>query len=324
MKSRRTRKAIVGKAMSSINRKLHDVRVLAVIITVVLSILIAIILGTLLGKKADESSQNPGGDIGLIDPDGTSDPEGSETEAPEIPNVIKKAKDITADFSEVSDFDSDYKSSYSALSLTLRNPDGSLEYNSAVAEKYGFDRNGYSDLSKIVSLAESKNKYLSVCFYLAPCEDMSESERLVYRAYELALIEELSAAGVDDILIFGLDLSEKAIDMSVLFVSEAQRLVEKTYIGVASSYRDVDRDEFSYSISKIYEEADYIAIDYSEFAEDEEGFYMALAHSVYYHTRYYARALFTEKSTAVFASQKALLAENGIKNYQIIYRTAAG
>ena len=151
----------------------------------------------------------------------------------------------------------------SDLSFCIRDAEGKLSYNSAVAASVGIvqEECGY-DLFEEMAYVHALGGYACAYVYADSfkCED--EYLREVYKAYEIALIREAAECGVDDVLILGLDVTTANIAEVEKYVSEAAKAAGKAPLGVA-----VSRELLAltgndvYLSSRISAVCDYLALD---------------------------------------------------------------
>lgn len=149
------------------------------------------------------------------------------------------------------------------LSLCLRYEDGSIAYNSEIGGQMGIDSvtSGVDLGENIAYLHECQAK---VCAYLF-LDFLSDENTLngrMTRAYELSLIEEAVVAGVDDILLMGLDVNESNVGEVVDFLEEIKKFSGDVHVGVALDCVAVMKaEEDVYLAGRLSAVCDYIALD---------------------------------------------------------------
>lgn len=150
------------------------------------------------------------------------------------------------------------------LSIMLRDTEGTLYYNSEVAQAVSWDSVYKSvDLSEKVENIHKRGGYICSYMYLNSFSDDSNIAEMK-QAYEKQLMLEAAACGVDEILILGIDLTEENLFRIISFLSEIKAGAENCKIGIELDYDEiVSSDPDSYSAQMILQVCDFITLDAS-------------------------------------------------------------
>lgn len=284
---------------------------------VMLCVIISVIVGVLLGQKAEENAPQKRFDLPSI----------------EYTSGDKTVKSVDAYAYEPGVAVSGYiNRGIDDLSFCVRDSEGNTLYDSAIdrlsapeEEPAGFD------LASCVERIHESDGFACAYFYLSFPTVEDESLCKLYKAYELALISEISRAGVDDILLLGLDINESNIDEIEYFVYEATEAASTSALGVAVSEQTLHLAEQEiYLAGRIKSVCDYIALDLRDMSpdadkivEDEsaegadasESLLEATLDSVYYYLKAYEMRIILSKDNAkLYDSAREL----GIVNIQIV------
>ena len=217
------------------------------------------------------------------------------------------------------------------LSFCLRDGEGKPTYNSSLTNNADItqEEGGY-DLSEEMSYIHSLGGY--ACAYIFAdsfkCEDQYLRE--MYKAYEIALINEAARCGVDDILILGLDVSEKNIAEVEKYVSDAATAAGKAPLGVAVSRELLlMTDQDVYFASRVSAVCDYLALDLRYMSPDADKagesddngeaeviseLDATLGELEYYIEAYKMRVIFSKENASLYNSATEL----GVSNIQIV------
>ena len=211
------------------------------------------------------------------------------------------------------------------LSLALRHVEGDLTFKSSTAEAAGIAQNEISlSLKEEVEYIHSLGGYICayICSSALECED--EYLRAIYKAYEIALINEAAECGVDDILIVGLEINETNIAEIEKFVSDAAMAAGKAPLGVLVSRELLlATADGSYVASRVGAVCDYLALDLraldksaDEAPEGEETSPLdaLIGELEYYIEAYRLRAILSRENSSLYSALKEL----GFTNIQII------
>ncbi len=299
-------------SMSSNKKKAAPI-VICVTAFVLLCLVISIAVGVLLGRRADGTDRGGHFDFDRV----------------EYISNGKKVRSVEAYRLPRGHSASDYvRQGINDLSVKLRNSEGDLEYYFTVGEELGINNtDGEHSFSAVTEGAHSKGGYVCAYIYITSFDSEDEKLREVYKAYELSLIAEAAERGADDILLLGLDVTDKNISELEEFVTRAVQKAGDAVLGVALSeeiFRLTEKD--IYYAGRLRSACDYVALDLTHLSDDdvtehtnEEGEEISrldetLENCEYYIRAYSARLIFSEESREVYRSAVA----SGVVNFQIV------
>ena len=152
----------------------------------------------------------------------------------------------------------------SDLSIMLRDAEGTIYYNSEIAKSVGWDMVYKSvDLTEKVENIHKAGGYICSYMYLEGFSNQGNLTEMT-REYELQLILEAAASGVDEILLFGIDVSSNNLDDVLLFISKIKSQSGDCKIGVELDYYDiVSQNEDKYRAQMMLQVCDFLALDAS-------------------------------------------------------------
>ena len=156
------------------------------------------------------------------------------------------------------------------FSVCLRDEDGYISYNSQINASFG-NANYMGSRNLPDEIADIKNSGGYVCsyFYSTAFDETDEYKRSIKKAYEIALINEASKSGVDDILIIGLKPTAENIDEMEAFVSELSVAAGNSALGILASAEDVKlTDQGVYMIPRLRAVCDFTALDLRDMPRD--------------------------------------------------------
>ena len=199
-----------------------------------------------------------------------------------------------------------------SVSLTVRRTSGKLNYNSEIAKALGKDETSGLDIRELIGTFDDNNIHVSGIFessFMFNTEGLND----VYSAYEIQLVGELHSAGVDDILISGLEIDSENIETALDFLYDIRSKYKDAVIGVSMPYGVASSESGSYVAYMLSGVCDYIALDLSDVYESGE-LTERLSDCVYYISRYDARILLDSSlGTAV-----DIFEDLGIGNWQYV------
>ena len=306
------------RAEGSIRRSERLTVIIIVAVFLVLCAIVSVIVGITLGERADKYQSTSKYEFS-----GESYVSGSKT----VKSVDAFAYSLGADAKGyigrgISDF-----------SICLRDMEGAFTYDSALLFNAGVIQNETGvDLVEEMSYLHGLGGYACAYIYADSfkCEDKYLRE--VYKAREIALINEAVQCGVDDILILGLEINNESIAEIEKYVSDASIAAGKAPLGVAVSREVILMTEQEiYLAGRLREVCDYIALDLRDFGadveqipeessgdeEDEslEGELDAIIGEMeYYIEAYGMRIIFSKANSSLYDSAKEL----GVVNIQIV------
>ena len=167
------------------------------------------------------------------------------------------------------------------FSIMLRDSEGTLYYNSAVAQDTGWD-----SVYKSVSLADEMadiheyGGYVCSYMYLSSFADgVSIAE--IRRAYETELVIEAANSGVDEILLLGIDVTDKNFSEVLDFLADIKSRSGNCKIGIELDYGViVTGSSDSYIPQMLLQICDFISLDASSVPCKENAAELGLAGEV--------------------------------------------
>lgn len=219
---------------------------------------------------------------------------------------------------------------------------------------YGFIQKGYTELSLSLGTAENPifasdvaqsvagvvcgdiklEEYTSLihkydgraCGYFASsafeCED--ENLRRVKKAYEIALLCKAAESGIDDILIFGINVTEENSDEVAKYMAELNAAAGDCSVGIAINTGTLLLTENEvYIAAKLKAACDFVALDlrHLDFSEISESGSIAptnlaqyLSQIKYYLSSYSLRLVFSDANEKLFDEARKL----GFANVQVV------
>ncbi len=272
-----------------------------VLLAVGLIVLAATLIGLSLRNEAEENQEQP--TVDYITPE-------IQIQAPaadvrEVNAAIYTFKQYAADFIYRDIFD---------LSVMLRDKEGYVGFNSEVAKTVGFDEcDEKIDLSEEVRSIRLQGGYLCAYMYVAGFSDTTDMAEMI-RAYEKQLIIEAAGSGIDEVLIFGIDVTRDNLYDVLEFLSDIRAKAGNTKIGIELDYDDVVSDDpDGYVAQMALRVCDFIALDASSVPCEENrealglrgeqcDFYTAIEKIHYYTSKMQIRLTFDAGESALYKS----------------------
>ena len=175
---------------------------------------------------------------------------------------------------------------------------------------------GTFDLATVVSLLQNKEIYVSACFICKSFYVEDENARNALIAVEAAIIAEAANAGVDDIVICGLPVTDLGISYVARLFSEIRKLSSNAVLGASVNYDKVVSESGAAAIKDYSEFADFCAIDLSQSQNNGVSLEKSLNSLIYLFEVYPLRILMSISGSADFYAQSEILKSVGINNYQ--------
>lgn len=152
------------------------------------------------------------------------------------------------------------------FSVCLRYADGSVAYNSEICGSSGFDSmNGSVSLKDNTDYIHALGGYVCGYVYINSFGCENPDLRRIKTAYEISLISEAAKAGVDDILLVGININEENSDEVANFVNEISSIADNCKIGVLiDRYTFEQTSDGIYIAGKILKAGNYVALDLRE------------------------------------------------------------
>ena len=216
------------------------------------------------------------------------------------------------------------------FSVCLRGADGALTYTSEIGGLKGFcEMTEGVLLSEEVPYLHEYDGYVCAYFYVRSLETEDLALRELYKAYEIALVEEAARLGVDDVMLVGLDIRDDNVAEIERYVSDMAKAAGRCVLGVLVTPELVIKtDQGSYLAPRIRSVCDYLALDLrglsadagaipeAESGEDkkESLLFQTLEGVEYYIRSYGMRIVLSKENAALYESAKEL----GVISLQII------
>ena len=211
------------------------------------------------------------------------------------------------------------------FSVKLRGADGGLAYLSEIGELKDFCT--FSDDTLLAAEVE----YIHNCggrvrayFYVHAFGVEDPALRELYKAYEIALVSEAARAGVDDIMLIGLEVDGGSIDELERYVSEMSKNVGACALGVlVPTQLMLLTEQDVYYAARLRSVCDFLALDLRALPENadqvNEGAETSLLEQIavqmeYYVSSYGMRAVLSKDNAALYEGAKAL----GFESIQIV------
>ncbi len=290
--------------------------IVAAVAFLLLSAVISVLVGISLGKRAHEPEDETRLDL-------------------EREDYISNGKTVGGVeayyFAKTSDAASYVSQKIYDLSVCIRHEDGVLDYYFETAEKFGFDT--MSEPRMLDTLCASAHKHGGrVCayMYISSFDIEDAYMREIMKAYELSLIKEASDAGVDDILLLGILVTEENISEVESFVAKAAGTAENAPLGVCIGEEVLAlNDEEIYLAARLREACDYLALDLThltvsdgESVESESGEVLpgrleeTLRKNEFYIKSYPMRIIFSREESKLYIPALKL----GVTDLQIVVK----
>ncbi len=287
--------------------------VLCVVIFLVLCFSISIVIGILLGQRADEVSTAPKYHFDKV----------------EYVSGDKTVKSIEGyHFNKGSSAGDYYVQGIYDFSFCLRHEDGSLDHASEIAEAMGLDAADTASLADVVESIHYEGGRACGYFYVNAFDESNAHLREVLKAYELALISEMTQSGIDEILLVGISVTDENIDEVEEFLARASLSSQKTAIGAEVSLETLKSTEDEvYHAARLKNACDFLALDLkymtladadSNWSDDGHRLPSNLETVVdemqYYIKQYKVRLVFAREYSSIYKTALSL----GIVDFQIV------
>lgn len=214
-------------------------------------------------------------------------------------------------------------SGHDAATIVLRHDDGYPMYASGITASVS--QTGATPppvaLTELISELHKAGVYICGYFKSGITGGSGYTSEFI-RSYEIALIGELYAAGIDEILLDGLDPDST----SMTWISDLYAEIRKSYpnlvIGITVPAQAVLYDNSSVLFNTLSNTADFIALDMSK--TETDGYKKLLSDSTLYFSKYNIRALIAAADTEQLSQRLSILNDAAVHNRQIIMQKAAG
>ncbi len=289
--------------------------ILSVIAFLLLSLVISVAVGLMLGKRAEESGE----------PEYRFDFKKTEYDS-----KGKLVRPCEAYYFPKGSSAPDYISQgIKDLSVCLLHADRRADYQLKFSDEYGEVSDGAELFSELCASAHASGGRVCAYIYITSFDLKDSYERDIAKAYELALINEAANAGADDILLLGIDVTEKNISEAEEFVARAAIAAERVPLGVSVTQETLELTEKEiYHAARLRRNCDYLALDLTHLklhdgesmSNDQNGdplpskLEALLEKYEYYIKSYDMRMLFSSENSKLYIPALAL----GVTDLQIV------
>lgn len=211
---------------------------------------------------------------------------------------------------------------YSDLSLSLGTAE-SVTFKSEVAQSVSGVESGEIKLEEYSSIIHKYEGRACAYFKSSAFECEDENLRRVKKAYEISLLCEAAASGIDDILILGINVTQANCDEVARYLSELNSAVGDCSVGIAINAGTLLlTDNEVYLAGKLKSACDFVALDlrrldFSGDQDTDDGMATNLAEYLnqfkYYLSAYSVRLVFSDANSKFFDEAIKL----GLSNVQV-------
>ena len=284
---------------------------------VVAAVLLFVAIGNSLGNKVEESESKR-------EAAKATDTGAEDHSLPR--NVSAYPVPLSADGSRLESRLNDAVSlGYTDICFLLDTEDDTLLYRSDVAVSMGYLSSDASlwRLDDASGLFRERDLYLVGVTHLSRMNTENDLERSIAAGYYTARISEALRAGVDDVLIHPVKMSENIYTEIVKIADEVHRLCPDSTVGISVTPEAVSSENGAELIDLLWNSFDYIAVDVNQEPEEgvtpSESIDRKLGGMLYYLLRYNMRVLVPYSDDAeMTAAIKAAVISNGTENIQIM------
>ena len=207
---------------------------------------------------------------------------------------------------------------YSAASISINKPDGSLQYVSEVSRLQGLAGKESVPLAEKMRELLLYTSYVSGVFYPQAFSYESEDARFAASAAEGALLREFARSGARDVILAGLPLESISSDALLTYVKTVKTaLGENAAVGVAVPLSLAQSENGWVLLNKLLEVADFCALDVTEELGAEAGAQTPielLNVADYFLTQYDMRLMLSEEQTDLIGEVEL----RTVSDYQIV------
>ncbi len=250
-------------------------------------ILITVILGNLLTLWLDEETYNR-----LT--------AGETQEEPPAPLHKTDVSDINA-YPHVLGNDPASVIDFPAVSVSLNNPDGSLNYISDVSIHQNLTGNSKVSLPETMQALSLYSSYISAVFYPQAFSHDTSDLRFAATASESALLREFMKSGAKDLVLVDLPLESVALSEILQYVQTLKNAVGELPVGVAVPLSLAKRADGWELLNTLLETCDFCLLDLRQVPLKEDGSPMSsielLADADYFLTQYDMRLMLTDQQS---------------------------
>jgi len=291
------------KSMLSEQKRIVYVALIWVAVALV-SVFLALLLGNILGKRAERIKRETESAFSYTYTANSVAP----IRAPFLDVKSKSNKDIESKVNALAN-------KTESVSVCLTDENGIPEYRSKVYESVA-GACGSFDINSAMAFIKDKNIYVSACFLFNSFYVEDETSRNAAIAVEAAIVAEAVSAGVNDVIICDLPVTDLGISYVAKLFSEIRKLSPSAVLGASIDYDNAISASGAAAIKDYSAFADFCAIDLSD--KQSEGITAedAARSLIYLFEVYPLRLLMSTSGLAEFNVQAETLKALGITNYQ--------
>lgn len=198
-----------------------------------------------------------------------------------------------------------------AVSVSINNPNGGVNYRSAVSQHLQLNSNINADLKTVMQDLKETVPYVCGVFY--PAIPISDDADLLYAAAatDASLLREFIQAGGNEILLVGVSLEDEALPYLADYVKLLKTFLGDTPIGFTVPMELAASENGWEKLPLITSIADFIALDLQ--GVSDANMETTVSNSKYYTEQYGMRPLLSASQTNWISE-----AEASLPSYQII------
>ena len=292
-------------------------RISAAVISITLFLLLLVILFVFIGNILNGKTQ------GGSEPTKTDKPPVTDVK-PAPASIVGMALDIEGSASSQlsNNISRIAQNGGKAISVNVRGSDSKLLYSSDVARHFGFQSgSGLSGIDTIVTRAQSRGLYVSAYIELESMSEKNPNVRAAMLGYEAALVGEMCASGVSDVMIYAPDTTFENYSELVRLAENVKAANPSAVIGVALKPSFFSEPNAAFVIDELFAVYDQIGMDLTSLSGEDKAAEISssLSSQLYYILRYNMRVVLksTEDKDLAESIDKAL-AENSVTNVQYV------
>ena len=278
-------------------------------ICVVIAILLTVIVGNLLTLWLDDET------YARLTSGKAEDPAAQVLHKTAVPNVNAYPHVLGNDPVASSDFP--------AISVSLNNPDGTLNYVSDVSDYQGLAGNAKAPLSETMQELSLHTVYISGVFYPQVFSYDTEDLRFSATAAEGALLREFMRSGAKDVILASIPFESLSLTDVLTYVKAIKSTLGERPLGVAVPLSAAQGENGWELLSALLNVCDFCALDVTEVLPHADGTLPTaseiLSNADYFLAQYDMRLMLTDKQTELRAEVEMRM----ISDYQIIQSSPA-
>ena len=283
---RRKRRRIQYYSGDTTTARLRDRTWFPFVVAAATAIVLALIVGAILGAVAGGSQNKDVPRRDLIDFGGAEQPEVKYAELPSV----------QAGWIDLSGMDSSALRSAlkecevgNAVAFVAYDGKQTVYFNTSLPDKTATSLVKRSEVTAadVVKRTEAEDYYSIALFTVGALNEHDEQLRLIKTSQELALINELASAGIDEIVLCGLPTDSDDLEDVNRYVRQAFEVVGNTRLGVAVSHEDALTSGISRLVGATNAYADSYVLD----LRDAENADNVIEKNAYFLTAYRMRLM---------------------------------